>query len=163
MHDSSSSAPEQETIARDFAVTFGAAMAESGMPPMASRAVALLMVSEEGALTAAELQEGLDAGQGTVSAAVNYLIRLGFVTRERVPRSRKDSYRFRDDAWQEVLRQRIAGIDDWIQGLESTAGRLPAASRARTRLDEAARFMRFVKKDSEQLLDRWRAHQREQS
>lgn len=147
------------SVVPEFVSTFGSVLTEAGMPTMSARTLALLMISEPGAMTAAELQQGLGASQGTVSAAVNYLIRLGYVSRHRIPRTRKDIYRFRDDVWHEVQRHRVAGMGDWISTLESTAAQLPASSPAAARLQDAAAFMRFLREDAEGLMARWRSHQ----
>ncbi|UED87439.1 MarR family transcriptional regulator [Streptomyces profundus] len=75
----------------------GGRFARTGLSRTPARGLAAPVVSEEGALTAAERCRRLGVSSGTVSTSVQHLSGLGLVTRENVPGSRRERYRVLDD------------------------------------------------------------------
>lgn len=96
--------PEQDPGDRDRAevadlvARFTALMVHTGLPRMAARVLTCLVVTDAGALTAAELARRLRVSPASVSKAVAYLENLDVVRRERAP-GRRERYLIDDDVW----------------------------------------------------------------
>jgi predicted ArsR family transcriptional regulator len=139
-----------------FRERFAQIMVESGMPRMAARVFAALMVTDSGTLSAAELAERLDVGASAISGAVKYLVQVRLVERGREPGGRHDFYRIHEHTWSHfisqsdpVLVQVQAGADEGaaLAGLDSPVGR---------RLDETHRFFVFLREEINQSMAKWR-------
>src|SRR4051812_11397638 len=83
--------------ARAFAEEFAALMVHTGLPGMAARVFATLVITDSGAMTAAELVGALRVSPASVSKAVGYLEGLDLVRRERA--GRHERYLIDDDVW----------------------------------------------------------------
>jgi DNA-binding transcriptional ArsR family regulator len=139
-----------------FRERFAQIMVESGMPRMAARVFAALMVTDSGKLSATELAEQLGVGASAISGAVKYLVQVRLVERGREPGSRHDFCRIHEHTWSHfisqsdpVLIQVQAGADEGsaLLGLDSPAGR---------RLDETRRFFAFLREEITQSMAKWR-------
>ncbi|GAA4590392.1 MarR family transcriptional regulator [Planotetraspora phitsanulokensis] len=140
----------------DFRERFAQIMVESGMPRMASRVYAALLVTDSGKLSAAELAERLGVGASAISGAVKYLVQVRLVERGREPGTRHDFCRIHEHTWSHFVSQsdpmlvRIqAGADEGIAvlDLDSPAGR---------RLDETRRFFAFMREEIKRSMEKWR-------
>ncbi|MDQ4491902.1 MarR family transcriptional regulator [Sinomonas sp. ASV486] len=132
-----------------------AVMIAAGFPKMPARALMALVVSDDGALTAAELAEVLGASPAAVSGAVRYLQTVGFAHRVSQPGSRRDRYALPDDLWY-VATLRQNPVYDRLGSLSSNlADELPAGSAARARAEDMAHFYRFIARRMPRLLDEW--------
>ncbi|MFG1707021.1 GbsR/MarR family transcriptional regulator [Nonomuraea sp. M3C6] len=140
----------------DFRERFAQIMVESGMPRMASRVYAALLVTDSGKLSAAELAERLGVGASAISGAVKYLVQVRLVERGREPGTRHDFCRIHEHTWSHFVSQsdpvlvRVqAGADEGIAllGLDSLAGQ---------RLDETRRFFAFLREEIERSMAKWR-------
>ncbi|QIS20945.1 GbsR/MarR family transcriptional regulator [Nocardia terpenica] len=145
-----------ESAIADFRERFAQIMVESGMPRMAARVYAALMVTDSGKLSAAELAERLGVGASAISGAVKYLVQVRLVERGREPGSRRDFCRIHEHTWSHFVSQsdpvlvRVqagAGEGTAILGPDSPAGR---------RLDETSRFFEFLREEIEQSMAKWR-------
>ncbi len=92
-----------------------------------------------GRLTAAELAEQLHSSAGAISGAVRYLTQTQLVDRERVPGSRKDHYRVRDDVWHVATARRDDYLRRWsvrwregIAAVGADTPRAPGSPRRRS-------------------------------
>lgn len=145
-----------EAQVRDFIERFADVLARTGWPRMPARAFVALLASEDGQLTSAEISETLQISPAAVSGAVRMLSRLGLVSRQRVPGTRKDVYLVHDDVWTRATLQReqvMAGFDDSLrQGAEAVG----AGSRAAERLIEMRSFFSFVDSELPKLYERWK-------
>lgn len=139
-----------------FRERFAQIMVESGMPRMASRVYAALLVTDSGRLSAPELAERLGVGASAISGAVKYLVGIRLVERGREPGARHDFCRIHEHTWSHYITQsdpvlgRVqAGADEGIAlvGLDSPAGR---------RLDETSRFFAFIREEIQQSMAKWR-------
>ncbi|MFD2078184.1 MarR family protein [Actinopolymorpha cephalotaxi] len=148
------SADEADVVV--FRERFAQIMVESGMPRMAARVYAALMVADSGRLSAAELTERLGVGASAISGAVKYLVQVRLVERGREPGSRHDFCRIHEHTWSHfisqsdpVLVQVQAGADEGIAvlGPDSPAGR---------RMDETSRFFAFLREEMKQSMVKWR-------
>ncbi|MCK2221851.1 MarR family transcriptional regulator [Actinomadura sp. ATCC 31491] len=140
----------------DFRERFAQIMVESGMPRMAARVYAALLVTDSGRLTAAELAEHLGVGAPAISGAVKYLVQVRLVERGREPGTRHDFCRVHEHTWSHFISQsdpmlvRVRdGADEGtaLLGLDSPAGR---------RLAETSRFFAFIREEIEQSMAKWR-------
>jgi DNA-binding transcriptional ArsR family regulator len=138
-----------------FRERFAQIMVESGMPRMASRVFAALMVTDSGKLSAAELAEQLGVGASAISGAVKYLVQVRLVERGREPGTRHDFCRIHEHTWSHyisqsdpVLVQVQAGADEGtaLLGLDSPAGQ---------RLDETRRFFAFIREEIKESMAKW--------
>lgn len=143
---------------RAFVERLGGAMAGAGVPPMAARVLARMLISESGVMTSAELADALEASQPSISGAVRFLTQIGFISRERVPRTRKDRYRIRDDVWETVLTLRNDSVDGWRAALEEGVEVAGPDTGAGRRMAEAVEFFEFIQDDMRRMLQRWREH-----
>lgn len=138
-----------------FRERFAQIMVEYGMPRMASRVYAALLVSDSGKLSAAELAERLEVGAPAISGAVKYLVQVRLVERGREPGSRHDFCRIHEHTWSHFVSQsdpmlaRVqAGAEEGLAllGLDSPAGR---------RLEETGRFFAFIREEISQSMAKW--------
>ncbi|WP_334172434.1 GbsR/MarR family transcriptional regulator [Sinomonas sp.] len=134
-----------------------AVLAAAGFPKMPARALMALVVSPDGALTAAELAYVLGVSPAAVSGAVRYLQTLGFVHRVSQPGSRRDRYALPDNAWYMVTLRQNPVYERLADLADATAAALPEDSAARSRVDEMGRFYRFLMARMPELLDEWEA------
>jgi len=143
----------------DFRERFAQIMVGSGMPRMASRVYAALLVTDSGALSPPELAERLGVGASAISGAVKYLVQVRLVERGREPGARHDFCRIHEHTWSHYVSQsdpvlvRVqAGADEGIAllGFDSPAGQ---------RLDETRRFFAFIREEVKQSMAKWRRFQ----
>ena len=144
-----------ESAIAGFRERFAQIMVESGMPRMAARVYAALMVTDSGQLSAAELAERLGVGASAISGAVKYLVQVRLVERGREPGSRHDFCRIHEHTWSHfvtqsdpMLVQVQASADEGtaLLGLDTPAGR---------RLDETRRFFAFLREEIKQSMAKW--------
>jgi DNA-binding transcriptional regulator GbsR (MarR family) len=142
-----------------FIESFGAAMDTAGMPRMAGRAFAVLLSTEDGAATAAELAGRLKASPAAVSGAVNYLVQVGLVTRNRTLGQRRDHYRVDNAVWFEAIARRDEQIMQLVTAVEQGIAAVGPDSAAGRRLEQTRSFFAFLAAEMPGLFDRWRAEQ----
>ncbi|MDQ1607383.1 MAG: hypothetical protein QOE16_115 [Microbacteriaceae bacterium] len=148
--------PRNEQTLRDVVEQSAAVLTAAGFPKMPARVLMALMVSEEGGLTAQELAEHLGVSAAAISGAVRYLQTVGIVRRLARSGSRRDRYELPEDAWYTAVTSKspIYGV---LAGLaESAVGAIgDPSSAARARVDEMARFYRFLDARLPELMDEW--------
>ncbi|MGK5532054.1 GbsR/MarR family transcriptional regulator [Streptomyces sp. URMC 129] len=141
-----------------FVERFAADLTEAGMQRMASRVFACLLVSEEAALSSADLSERLRISPAAISGAVRYLAQVHLVTREREPGSRRERYRLRPNAWYESVANRDALLRRWASTMRAGIDVVGPDSRAGRRMAETEEFMQFLQAELQGILERWREH-----
>jgi DNA-binding MarR family transcriptional regulator len=139
-----------------FVERFAGVLANSGVPLMSARVMARMLVSPTGTMTASELAESLQISQPAVSGAVRQLIQVAFISRERLPGSRKDHYRIRDDVFAAILERRNNALGEWESSTRSGAELFGPDTPVGHRLLEAADFFAFISEDLNQLIKNWR-------
>lgn len=149
-------APERE---QRFVERFAGVLAASGAPPMAGRVWARILASEAGAMTSAELSEALQASQPAVSGAVRFLVQIGFVSRERIPGTRKERYRVSDGIWEILLIRRNDSLEAWRDAADYGVQTYGADSAVGRRLAEAVEFFDFLRCGIGELLEQWQERQ----
>ena len=142
---------------RRFVERFALQLTEAGMPRMASRVFAGILVADDGNRTAAELAEQLSVSPAAISGAVRYLTQVGLVVREREPGQRLDHYRVFDDVWFETLTRRDDLLARWEGDLQDGVKALGPSSPAGQRIEETRQFFAFIRAEMPLMLARWRA------
>ncbi|MFB6503295.1 MULTISPECIES: MarR family transcriptional regulator [unclassified Streptomyces] len=128
----------------------------AGLPRITARVHLDLLQSEDGRRTAAELTRRLKVSPASVSVAVNYLVRHGYVRRERDPQRRRDVYVIDDEAWYrsvvlsarqtlETARAALASAEE--VGPDDLVGR---------RMARTGAFLERISLDLLESADRWR-------
>jgi DNA-binding MarR family transcriptional regulator len=146
--------PTPEEISQ-YVERFAGVLANSGVPTMSARVMGRMLVSPTGMLTSAELAESLRISQPAVSGAVRQLLQVGFISRERLPGSRKDHYRIRDDVFSAILERRNNALAEWETTSRSGATLFGPDTPVGQRLTEAADFFAVIHEDLDQLLKTW--------
>ncbi|MCZ7417114.1 MULTISPECIES: GbsR/MarR family transcriptional regulator [unclassified Streptomyces] len=160
MRETSASAAEQAASGEARVVErLAGRFTETGLPRMTARVFAALIVSPNGALTAADIGQFLSISSGTVSTAVQSLVRIGLITRENVPGSRRDLYRVREDPWPDVFAIRSRWLGEFAKGsMEDIEMLEESNSGAKQRLTDMREFGLFVMPKLEQIVTDWRTH-----
>ncbi|MFI5692246.1 GbsR/MarR family transcriptional regulator [Kribbella sp. NPDC051586] len=149
--------PSREAVSQ-FVERFAGVLANSGVPTMSARVMGAMLVSPTGTMTAAELAESLKISQPAVSGAVRQLLQVSFISRERLPGSRKDHYRIREDVFAAILERRNLALSEWESTSRSGAALFGPDSPVARRLTEAADFFAFIHTDMEQMIKNWRTN-----
>jgi DNA-binding transcriptional regulator GbsR (MarR family) len=139
-----------------FIERFAGVLVEGGVPRMPARVFALLLASDAGRMTAAELAEALQVSPAAVSGAVRYLIQTSLIERVREPGSRRDVYRLGDDPWYEAIYRRERLLTRWERALSEGVEAVGPDTPAGHRLQDSAAFFAFLQQELPALLARWR-------
>ncbi|OPG09780.1 MarR family transcriptional regulator [Streptomyces sp. GKU 895] len=123
--------------------TFNAVMTGSGMPPMMSRVMTCITLTDSGSLTAAELVERLHISPASVSKAIAFLESQGMVRRERDD-SRRERYVVDDDIWYESMLASARSTAQMGEIARQGVGVLGPGTPAAVRLENVSRFLDFV-------------------
>ena len=105
--------------------------ANYGMPPITGRIVGWLLICDPPEQSAAEIAAAIRASRASLTTNMRGLTAAGLARRFRRAGERTAYYRIDDDAWETVIRRRMASIAD-IEGLTEAGVRLigPASARA---------------------------------
>jgi DNA-binding transcriptional regulator GbsR (MarR family) len=151
-----------QTELAEYVERFASALMTIGFPRMPARVFSVLLATDSGRLTAADLAESLRASPAAISGAVRYLAQLGIVTREREPGSRRDLFRVHEAVWQEAALRREHMLrlmhSTVSEGIEVLGRHTPAGAR----LAETLAYFEFVQEELPHVLERWRARRAQQ-
>jgi DNA-binding transcriptional regulator GbsR (MarR family) len=144
-----------------FVERFAATLTDAGVPRLAARVFATLLVSADGRLTASEIADRLHASAGGVSGAVRYLVQVRLIRAERAPGTRRHVYVV-DGYWYEAT---VAanpflerGEADLREGI-AILGDSPAADR----LAETLELVEFLREETAAMMRRWQERRRSHS
>ncbi len=149
-------APDTAAAAARFVEQFALDWSREGFPRMSARALAAILISEKGRLSAAELCELLDVSPAAVSGAVRHLTGVGLVARERERGSKRDHYRLLDDVWYESFARADERFASWAATLAMAVDAVEPGSAAERRLDDARQFFLFLREHFPQLMASWK-------
>ena len=144
-----------------FIEHFAELLVAGGVARMPARVFAALMISAEGALTAAELAERLQVSPAAVSGAVRYLTGVRMIARRRPLGTRRDEYWLHDDHWYEMIMQRDSLLLAWSAQMKEGVAAVGADTAAGRRMAVTAAFFDFLFEEMQALMDRWRVRRRE--
>jgi DNA-binding transcriptional regulator GbsR (MarR family) len=140
---------------RDFVERLAVCSEEDGMPRIAGRLLAFLMV-HDGAYSLDELAEALQASKASVSTNARLLEERGVLLRGGSPGDRRDFYQIAPAPWQNVIVNARRKVQKFKETVDDTLQALPASETGpRRRLREAALFYEFVMDDLRELQSRW--------
>jgi hypothetical protein len=130
----------------DFAEEFAGLLVASGLPRMASRVLASLVTTDDGALSAAELVDRLRVSPASVSKAVAYLEGLALISRE-TDAHRRQRYVIDDDVWVQTWTSSAQRHADWAAAAQRGAAIYGAGTPVGTRLANMGRFFGQLSQD----------------
>lgn len=140
----------------EFVERLGFHLSCEGMPLIAGRVTAYLLVSE-GPRSLDEIASALNVSRASVSTDTRRLVDKGMLVRSTQPGDRRTYYSFAPDGFRKMLSDRIQAISTLTTLLEEGA-RLPAArdsDEVRTRLNEWTDFHTAITESLQALLKRW--------
>ncbi len=147
---------------RSFVEEMGLFFEQSGMPRMAGRVLAWLLLSDPPQQSLDELAEALMASKGSISTTTRLLIQIGLIERISLPGVRHNYFRTRPRAFQHSLKQgveRVAILRKLAErGLELLEGKAPLT---RQGLEEMRDMYAFFEREFPLLLERWEQEQEE--
>jgi hypothetical protein len=123
-----------------FADDFVRVMTRTGLPSMAARILACLMVTDTATATAAELAGRLRVSRAAVSRAVGYLETVAMIRRERPAGQRRERYVVDDGMWLNALADTIRTNTMWADTARHGSELLGRDSPAGIRLHRLAVF-----------------------
>jgi DNA-binding transcriptional regulator GbsR (MarR family) len=85
--------------------------AEYGVPPIAGRILGWLMICDPAEQSAGEIGAAIGASRASLATNMRLLTDAGFVIRRTRPGERTNYYRVDDDAWESVVRRRLASLE----------------------------------------------------
>ena len=136
-------------------------LTETGLPRMPARVFAYILADDADRYTAAELAEGLRVSPAAISGAVRYLVNARMVFKEREPGLRADLYRvYDDDVWGKIMSARVPILEQWETTLAGAIAEIGSQSRGGKRLLETKEFYAFMRKETEEMLERWSERRR---
>lgn len=134
--------------------------ATEGMPLIAGRILAFLLICDPPERTAAELSHALSASTGSVSTNVRLLLRLGIVSKTTRQGREAALYRVEEDRWPSLVRQRMERVTELErlteQGLRMFSGQGERARRLRT----VHEFYQWLAAQMPELWQRWEQENR---
>ena len=146
----------QTTVAkRDFVERLAICAEEDGMPRIAGRLFAFLMV-HDGAYSLDELADALQASKASVSTNARLLEERGVLIRGSSPGDRRDFYQIAPAPWQNLIvnaQRKVQKFKDTVDDMLAVLSASEAGPRRRLR--EAALFYEFVIDDLRGLQTRW--------
>ena len=83
---------------------------QSGLPPITGRIVGWLMICDSPEQSAGEIAAAIGASRASLTTSMRLLIAIGLVHSVTRPGQRTVYYRMDGDAWEKVLRRRIASM-----------------------------------------------------
>jgi DNA-binding transcriptional regulator GbsR (MarR family) len=146
-----------EDAAEELALT----LTRNGLQRMTARVLAVLLFTEQEAITAGEIGERLGAGAGSVSTALKSLGDVGLVERVPAPGSRREHYRCPDDAWARLMSAQNTTVQAMLHAAERGIAAAGEDSVAGRRLAIMHDFYTHLMRELPAVIDRWRQSRRQ--
>jgi DNA-binding transcriptional regulator GbsR (MarR family) len=129
----------------EFVEAVAALLGSWGLPPMAGRMWAYLLICEPTEQTAGQISEALHASRGAISGTARMLTTAGFIRRVRRRGDRREFFSAPPDAFDALMgdaARTYATFRKTVEiGLNALADRPPSASERLKRLHHAFAFM----------------------
>ncbi len=153
----------QPDAEKHFVEEFGVTLEQTGLPRMAGRIIGWLLISDPPHQSSDQLREGLAASKGSISTMTRLLIQIGLIERVSLPGIRKDYFRIRPNAWQNMIRRGLEDEIKMVRRLAEKALELLADKPLLTRqwLEEMHNVYSFLEQELPALLERWAQQQPE--
>ena len=141
---------------QDYIEEFSMLMEGFGLPRMAGRVFAALLVADPPEQSSEDLAEQLQASRGGISGAVQLLETMGFIERTRKLGERKDFFRNKPNAWYEAMKREIMMLTQLTslieKGLEVVDSDEPEVTRG---LRDMQELMLFFEKRIPLMFAEW--------
>ncbi len=139
-----------------FIEEMGQVLTNFGMPNMAGRILAALLVATPPEQSAAELADTLQASRGSISTMTRLLEAPGLIQRVRKPGDRKVYYRNTPDAWYQAMLSEAASMRT-VRALAERGAELMAdePDEARRGIEDTLEFLGFWEREMDAVLKRW--------
>ncbi len=138
---------------------FGLLFEQFGKPRMVGRVLGVLLVSGSEEHSAEELADLLRASRGSMSSATRTLVQSGLVQRVSRPGERRDYFRVRPGAWNELMRERMTQVyamrEMAERGLSVLNAVGPDEPEARQGSEEMRDFYAYWDRELPAVLERW--------
>jgi DNA-binding MarR family transcriptional regulator len=135
---------------------FGILVGEFGLSRMVGRVLGALLVSDPPERSAEELAEALRVSRGSISSATRTLVQMGLVERRARPGERRDYFRIKLGAWDELVHRELEALSTFRQmaerGLLLMRSGNPQAKRG---LEEMRDLYAFWERELPAILKRW--------
>ena len=147
-----------------FAEQFGLFFEQNGLPRMAGRIFAWLLVADDPLQSMSDLAEALQASKSSISTTTRLLIRLGLLERVSLPGHRRDYYRVRPGYGPQLMVGKVLVVRAARELMEEGLA-LAADTNVETRamLEELRDLYAFLERELPRLLERWQAERTDQS
>lgn len=146
----------------DFIERFGLLAEEDGMPRIAGRIFALLMLTED-PVTLDEIAEELQVSKASASTNTRLLDRIGILERTTKPGDRRTFYQLSPHALEASFdrsRSRLLEVLDILDGYG--ASNRQNSQLIQARLEGMRQWHKFMLSELEQLLTRWSEREKNQ-
>lgn len=141
---------------KHFVEDAGLLFEQSGIPRMAGRIIGWLLICNPEHQSLPELAEILGASRASISTMTRLLLQMGVVERVGLPGHRRDHYRLKPGAFDNVMQQHLQEVTAGLQLMERglvLVGNHP--SELKHRLKEAHELYGFFDREYPLLLERW--------
>ena len=153
-------APEDRTLELSFVEEMGRFFESGGIPRMAGRVWAYMLIADAPHVSAADLAEGLGVSAGSISAATRFLLGLRLVDRVRLIGERRDYFAPRRGAVAELLKGRLERLTAVELLITDALEQFGDREHARGRLDEIHEIYHWYSHELPKLHERFVAQQR---
>ena len=148
---------EHERQLRHWVEELAAQLEGDGLPRMAGRIFAWLLVCEPAEPSMDELARALQGSKGSMSTMTRLLMGAGFVERVRRPGERRDVFRVPEGQWGRFWQAQMARLAEVTRILGRGAGLVAARPpAARRRIEDTLEQYRFLEAELAFLAERWK-------
>jgi predicted transcriptional regulator len=143
---------DRERYVEEFGVLFG----QYGLPRMVGRVLGALLVSDPPERSAEELAGVLRASRGSISSATRSLVQMGLVERQTRPGERRDYFRVKPGAWNELMHRELEALSTFRRMAERGLGLMGSSDpESRRGLEEMRDLYAYWEKEFPAVLERW--------
>ena len=147
----------QQQEKAEFIEEMGQMLATFGLPHMAGRILAALLMATPAEQSAEQLAETLKASRGSISTMTRLLEAPGIIERVRKPGDRRTYYRNTPDGWYRAMAREAASMTELRDLAERGSALMEGeSSSARRGIEDTVRFLHFWEREMEAVLSRWR-------
>ena len=119
---------------------------QGGLPPITGRIVGWLMISDPAEQSAEEIATAIGASRASLTTSLRLLVAMGLVHSGRRPGARTVHYRIDDDAWEKLLRRRIARMASFREITRDGLALLGTGNPRATRIHAADQVYEWAEK-----------------
>jgi DNA-binding transcriptional regulator GbsR (MarR family) len=137
---------------------FASVLVESGLPRMPARIFAVLLATDSGSLTSAQLCDLLQASPAAISGGARYLIGVNMIRRAGEPGSNRHHYQIPEDIWDGVFKDRDRILERWTATFREGVDLLGADTPAGARMAGSVDYFEFMSAELSKVVAKWQEH-----